>query len=210
MKTLKWSCLLAVALWALSGSGCGSDEDGDTGGDGDTDSDTDTDGDTDGDSEVVCGGEGEPCCEDGDACTEGLDDVVSDYDQSCTCMTPCTFTACEAGDEAGYCANTLGGDDIVCVNDLDMPPVMSIPANDCTVGEACTADSGATDGTCLEIPDPTTMGATTLIRCLVPCETPPTGCEDTMVCTPALLNIDMTAGTLTVDYTDGHCIPNAK
>jgi hypothetical protein len=202
--------MLIVTWWSAAVVSCGDsgsdgDSDGDTDSDTDTDTDSDTDTDTDSDTAGECGAELAACC-DGNTCTDdGLDPVVSPLDQSCQCQKPCTFEACEAGSESGYCSLIYGTEILGCYNSIDLPMAMEVPDNDCTEGETnCTSDSGATTGTeCISTPNP--MTGTAVLRCVVTCTDAPTGCdESTSSCGPAYA-LDGT--NVSLDFADAHCGP---
>lgn len=200
--------ILIVGWWSGAVVSCGdSDSDGDGDGDSNGDSDGDTAVDTDSETESVgeCGDESAVCCE-GNTCNDdGLDPVVSPLDQSCMCQAPCTFEACEAGSESGYCTMVYGTEILGCYNSIDLPLTAELADNDCTEGEQdCTSDSGATTGTeCISTPNP--MTGTPVLRCVVICSEGPTGCDETTSsCTP---NFAIEGTNVSLDFEDSHCAP---
>lgn len=180
----------------------GSDTTVDTALDTASDSLTDTGSDT---VEVVCGGEGDACCNETDGCDEGLDAyVMAIYNNMCLCVTDCAYTECTAGTLPGYCAPFYQVEGYGCVNATDFPDDRT--SNDCTPGEVCTTDSGDANGICKELPDPTGGADDTFIRCVVACDTPPSACAtEGLVCSPDY--IPRADGTIEVDYSYAHCFP---
>jgi hypothetical protein len=222
----KFLYLLIAMLCMGFGVACSSDDDdsadddndNDTGGDTDSDSDSDSDADTDTDSDTdsdsdtgACGGEGELCCTTGDKCEQGLDPVDEQYPPPtvCRCRKACTIPGCTAGTVTdGHCVDRvmmISTDTPICYNTTDL--AWPITSDDCTVGETCTSDSGATSGTtCIEInvgpfPDrqDTDTGQDTdtspTTKCLVTCTNTSTDCPTDQSCMPGP----------NMDFDNAHC-----
>jgi hypothetical protein len=146
-----------------------------------------------------CGQEDGSCCTSGDECAEGLSSSISFMDGSCSCLKPCTFLECTAGSEQGYCSMVFGPNLNLCVNDADFGG----DASDCTLGETCLTPSGAEDGICISMfSDDLT---TEINRCASSCDNTPAECEEPLYCSPEISFVD---NKLSLDYENGHCIPN--
>ncbi|MBN2715271.1 MAG: hypothetical protein JXX14_05415 [Deltaproteobacteria bacterium] len=163
---------------------------------------TDSGGDTtanDSDSTVAtCGGAQAACCA-GNVCNAGLDPVMG-LSGACTCQPACSFAACTAGTTQGYCTNMFMLESLVCYNEVDLPAV--VVNNDCTVGAACTTDTGVTTGICVSLPDPGSSTGAMVNRCAMPCDGAPTACPEGTACSPAMSLVD---GNFAIDYTSAHC-----
>ena len=121
------------------------------------------------------------------------------------CLTQCTYNTCAAGNDDGYCGVVLGTETVACLNVVDIPMMETAPNCD-TVGESCTTETGATEGTeCIETMAITqAFGIATVNRCVVLCDDLSADCDDSTTCIPGMDIVNQVH-----DYTKANCYPNS-